>query len=306
VGLQDEFYNQQLMQEHLLKPVLEIVIETMPRDNLLNSACLEFFEFIKRENIKVLIIHIVESYREELERIDYVDTFKDLILKYEQNQNAAAPSFTTVSTMPPTPEELNRRGQWQGAARELDPAEEEYFNTSDNEEEDESSKSRPEAHTNGSSPATKPLVDYNSDEDNDLLATDLSAGIETRKENTSDKASGSDAQSARRPLAAARPPPERLSEKRRREEDDEDDELDKLSNKRRSSMSSNASNSVLRRRKSFTSSRENGASLPEPLGSRESPRSGTSGGGGTKKIAISIMPTTIITTGREGDDTNGT
>ena len=48
MGLQDEFYNRQLVKHKLLEPILNIVIETMPKDNLLNSACLEFFEFIKR------------------------------------------------------------------------------------------------------------------------------------------------------------------------------------------------------------------------------------------------------------------
>jgi hypothetical protein len=36
------------MHNRLFEPILDIVYETMPRDNLLNSACLEFFEFIKR------------------------------------------------------------------------------------------------------------------------------------------------------------------------------------------------------------------------------------------------------------------
>lgn len=37
-----------MVKNKLFEPILNIVIETMPRDNLLNSACLEFFEFIKR------------------------------------------------------------------------------------------------------------------------------------------------------------------------------------------------------------------------------------------------------------------
>lgn len=48
VGLQDEFYIRHMVKNKLFGPILNIVIETMPRDNLLNSACLEFFEFIKR------------------------------------------------------------------------------------------------------------------------------------------------------------------------------------------------------------------------------------------------------------------
>lgn len=300
------------MQEHLFKPILEIVIETMPRDNLLNSACLEFFEYIKRENIKVLIIHIVENYREELQQIDYVDTFKELVLKYEQNQNPA-PSFATQSTMTPAPEELSaRRTQWQGNARDLDAAEEEYFNTSDNEDEDEAIASKAGANVNGSSPATKPLVDYNSDEDTDLLATDLSAGIETQKDADNEQTLSTPADDSTsastnpKPVTPSRPPPERLSEKRRREEDEED-ELGKLSqSKRRSSMSSNGSTSsnggsvgMLRRKRNFNPSKDNANGGDNTKGAAAS--GSTSG---PKKIAISIMPTTITSSG-EGSDKNG-
>lgn len=51
VGLQDEFYIRHMIKNKLFEPILNIVIETMPRDNLLNSACLEFFEFIKRVSL---------------------------------------------------------------------------------------------------------------------------------------------------------------------------------------------------------------------------------------------------------------
>lgn len=48
IGLHDEFHSRQITQHRLFDPILNILFETMPRDNLLNSACLELFEFIKR------------------------------------------------------------------------------------------------------------------------------------------------------------------------------------------------------------------------------------------------------------------
>jgi protein phosphatase-4 regulatory subunit 3 len=48
IGLQDEFYIRHMIKYNLFEPILNVVLETMPRDNLLNSACLEFFEFIRR------------------------------------------------------------------------------------------------------------------------------------------------------------------------------------------------------------------------------------------------------------------
>ena len=64
VGLQDEFYIRHMIKYKLFEPILNLVVETMPKDNLLNSACLEFFEFIRRENLKHIITHLAESYRE--------------------------------------------------------------------------------------------------------------------------------------------------------------------------------------------------------------------------------------------------
>lgn len=92
VGLQDEFYIRHMIKFRLFEPILNLVVETMPKDNLLNSACLELFEFIKRENLKHIITHLVESYRRVMETITYVDTFKELIVKYEQLHDPTPPT----------------------------------------------------------------------------------------------------------------------------------------------------------------------------------------------------------------------
>lgn len=108
----------------------------MPRDNLLNSACLELFECIRRENIKTLIVHVVEKYRGKLLSIVYVDTFINLVNRYEQMQGYGADAEFTLSargeeTQAPR---TQPNGRWPGVG-EMDAAEEAYFNTSDDEEE---------------------------------------------------------------------------------------------------------------------------------------------------------------------------
>ncbi|CAG8043497.1 unnamed protein product [Penicillium salamii] len=242
MSLQDTFYQALMTHNNTFGLIIDIVYETMPRDNLLNSACLELFDFIRRENIKPFILHVVEKYREKLEKITYVDTFQILTMRYDQLQGygAEADSALFGQEEGTALRRIPINGQrWQGA-REMDSTEEEYFNTSDDEDEWSQDRVAIAVETpNGSSPATKSLVDYpDDDDDEDLMDTNPEGA---QPEPTADSDVSSPAQT---------PPFERLAEKRRREEEDED-ELVKLAAgpKRRSSTSSNSgAGSVLRKR----------------------------------------------------------
>ncbi|KAI9676158.1 MAG: Platinum sensitivity protein [Caeruleum heppii] len=284
IGLQDEFYNRRIMQDHLFGPVLDIVYETMPRDNLLNSACLELFEFIKRENIKPLIMHIVTNHGEKIKQITYVDTFQNLVLRYDQMADyklGAESAF--LSPEEDSARTANGRGahhqvngnqRWQGV-KEMDPTEEEYFNTSDDEDDTatanamhhEPIKSSPNGISSGGV-KNKSLVDYPDEDDDDdaLPDADIDVSDPTTPPSHEDHPSSSThplhhhpasatssqhppSSPPRRPAEALpTPPPERLSEKRRREEDeDEDDELGKLAQqsvKRRSSSVSSVGSAM--------------------------------------------------------------
>ncbi|EON68325.1 hypothetical protein W97_07583 [Coniosporium apollinis CBS 100218] len=268
IGLQDEFHNRQITTNRLFDPILKILFDTMPRDNLLNSVCLEFFEFIKRENVKACVTHIVEEYRTQLENITYVDTFQGLISKYEQYKEQSFPtqdadqSFTSQETDTPNRGIINGGQRWQGL-KDTDAEEEAYFNGSDNEdEEDENRIPDVKPAANGASPV-RPLVNYPDDEE-DAMET---LPQRTPAKESQPAAEPSDSPQREQTPVPQAPPPERLAEKRRREEDEED-ELGKLSTltKRRSSSvssagstaSSNASNSsnILRRKKSINSGKD--------------------------------------------------
>lgn len=291
----------------------------MPRDNLLNSACLELFEFIKRENIKPIILHVVESYREKLKDITYVDTFQNLILRYDQMQGSynAEMDATLFSQDEDGSSRNYVNGQrWQGL-KEMESAEEEYFNTSDDEDdektqeqlEQEISRMRtrdvagriesyqrrhgePGLASNGAtSPSVKPLVDYPDDDDDtmDKKTETVRSLTPENQENQPPKSPKGEPRLQPSPDIVPSTPPERMAEKRRREEDDDEDELVKLSSsgggvKRRSSNASNASSgsiagNLLRRKRSF-------------LGSSGEKKPGTSsppvGDGGKKKMTISL------------------
>ena len=265
IGLQDDYYIQQMTKNFLFEPILNIVYNTMPRDNLLNSVCLELFEFVKRENVKAVIMHVVENYREKLEAISYVDTFQSLILRYDQMQGYNADADTTLFSQDQDGTShrtsVNGNQRWHGV-KEMDAAEEAYFNTSDDEDELANKKvaSKRASLSNGVSPVARSLVDYPDDEEEPLEGN---VGVKERVPIERMNAQAADENARSRIPVASTPPLERLSEKRRREEDDEEDELGKLSTtKRRSSsvssissgvsMGSNSGN-VLRRKKGFIS-----------------------------------------------------
>lgn len=87
VGLKEEFYNRYIIRYNLFKPIVNLFLRNGDRYNLLNSALIELFEFIRVEDIKTLSMHVVENFQKELEGIKYVKTFETLKLRYDQQQD---------------------------------------------------------------------------------------------------------------------------------------------------------------------------------------------------------------------------
>ena len=50
------------------------------------AAVIELFEHIRVKNVKELIKYMVDKYRTLYEKLDYVQTYKELIIKYDQNE----------------------------------------------------------------------------------------------------------------------------------------------------------------------------------------------------------------------------
>jgi len=103
--------------------IIEIFKENGPRYNLLNSAIIELFEFIRKENVKHLIQHVVERFGDFFKTVNYVDTFRLLVIKHEQNQENPTDSASSTPTL--SVNSLN-------GSREAE-QDEEYFNTEDEE-----------------------------------------------------------------------------------------------------------------------------------------------------------------------------
>ncbi|KAG8516827.1 Serine/threonine-protein phosphatase 4 regulatory subunit 3B [Galemys pyrenaicus] len=87
IGLKDELFNRYIIKGNLFEPVVNAFLSNGTRYNMLNSAVIEMFEYIRVENIKSLVAHIIEKFYETLESIQYVQTFKGLKIKYEQEKD---------------------------------------------------------------------------------------------------------------------------------------------------------------------------------------------------------------------------
>lgn len=181
IGLKDEFYNRHLVKSKLLNPVMDAFFTNGDRDNLLNSAVLELVEFIRSENVKSLVTYLVNAYRSQFEAVLYVPTFKQLVLKYDQNDEFAGNSSLFANKAAASEEQ--RREDMEG--------DDAYFNASDEEEgeDDEDdliengmgrnasgvvpapvtvvAKSGDENEDEGLPAGLKPLVPYGSDSDED-------------------------------------------------------------------------------------------------------------------------------------------
>ncbi|XP_053102289.1 serine/threonine-protein phosphatase 4 regulatory subunit 3B isoform X3 [Hemicordylus capensis] len=127
IGLKDEFYNRYITKGNLFEPVINALLDNGTRYNLLNSAVIELFEFIRVEDIKSLTAHIVENFYKALESIEYVQTFKGLKTKYEQEKDRQSQKLNSVPS-------ILRSNRFRRDARALEDDEEMWFNEDEEEE----------------------------------------------------------------------------------------------------------------------------------------------------------------------------
>ncbi|EGW07856.1 Serine/threonine-protein phosphatase 4 regulatory subunit 3B [Cricetulus griseus] len=127
IGLKDEFYNRYITKGNLFEPVINALLDNGTRYNLLNSAVIELFEFIRVEDIKSLTAHIVENFYKALESIEYVQTFKGLKTKYEQEKDRQNQKLNSVPS-------ILRSNRFRRDAKALEDDEEMWFNEDDDEE----------------------------------------------------------------------------------------------------------------------------------------------------------------------------
>ncbi|KAF9356371.1 Platinum sensitivity protein [Mortierella sp. AD094] len=89
IGLNDEFYCTILIKNNVIGHILDVLFENGHKNNLVNSICLEFFEYIRDGNIKSLLGYVVTVHGERIKDITYTDTFRKLISSYEMQLQPA-------------------------------------------------------------------------------------------------------------------------------------------------------------------------------------------------------------------------
>lgn len=133
IALKDEFYNRYIIKGNLFAPVVDALVRNNGRYNLLDSAIIDMFEFIKLEDIKTLCSHVVENYGKRLDSIDYVQTFKALKLRYDHYQDIIKDRERNLDSVP----SILRTSRYRRDQRQLDEEEEMWFNEDDDFEDSE-------------------------------------------------------------------------------------------------------------------------------------------------------------------------
>lgn len=58
VGLKDEFYNRYIVRDNLLAPIVKAFMANGRRYNLLNSAIIELFEYLRMVSVRCIHSHL--------------------------------------------------------------------------------------------------------------------------------------------------------------------------------------------------------------------------------------------------------
>lgn len=94
LSLEDDNVLRHLCNSKAIDQLVETFLNNGSRYNLLNSAILETFHFIRVQNLRVVVAHLANFFL-SLSHVDYVQTFQELKLRHEQNQGGVDRIETT-------------------------------------------------------------------------------------------------------------------------------------------------------------------------------------------------------------------
>ncbi|KAF8345573.1 component of IIS longevity pathway SMK-1-domain-containing protein [Amanita rubescens] len=123
--------HKQMIKVDVVHPILDLTLQESRRDNLLSCSCQEFFENMRRDNMKEMINFCMTKHEPLIRQLAETPLggprFELLIRRYEMNNEPPPPDEPKAEkTVDPRP--------WPGASRVPDEEEESYFNGDDDDE----------------------------------------------------------------------------------------------------------------------------------------------------------------------------
>ncbi|KAA0193751.1 hypothetical protein HAZT_HAZT000436, partial [Hyalella azteca] len=134
VGMKDEFYNRHIIANNIFAPLVDAYIRNDARYNLLDSAILELFEFIKSEDIKSLLSYSMEKFGDVFSRIEYVQTFSIMRARYIEHQDKIRDrekSTAAVESLGLVRSTGAASARYRRDLRDMDAEEEQWFSSDD-------------------------------------------------------------------------------------------------------------------------------------------------------------------------------
>ncbi|EES02902.2 hypothetical protein BDA96_03G163800 [Sorghum bicolor] len=168
ISRNDEHLIRHVVKFNLLKPIIDVFVDNGERYNMLHSGVLELLEYIRKENIKALILYVIETFweQDELAKFEHFGSIQAFKLKYNQYMESVEQRLN--ASVPDMRKKAEQRG--------LEKEEEDYFNE-DSDEEDSGSGRRPK-HAQNQHSKPKPKVPNGSEaDDTDGASRPKSAGL---------------------------------------------------------------------------------------------------------------------------------
>ncbi|KAF7352367.1 SMK-1 domain-containing protein [Mycena venus] len=119
----------QVMKHDALKPILDLTLRESRRDNLLSCSCQEYFDYMRKENMKDMIKFCMMHHEGVIRKLAETPLGKERFLLFIQRWE--------INNEPPPEESKSEKPldtRWPGQVRALDAEEEDYFNTEEDDD----------------------------------------------------------------------------------------------------------------------------------------------------------------------------
>ena len=84
LGVKDDFYYRHISKFDYMRGLFDMLDNSKGKDNIIVSSILDIIEFIRTENIRILVEYIVDKYSARLQLLDHIESFEKLLIRYDQ------------------------------------------------------------------------------------------------------------------------------------------------------------------------------------------------------------------------------